>query len=72
VRVITDRAILAPEPNTGELMLAALYPGVAMEDVAAGIGWDLRAHAVLEPVDPPTLRELELLRDVLDPQRLSL
>jgi glutaconate CoA-transferase subunit B len=72
VRVITDRAILAPEPNTGELMLAALYPGVTFEEAAQGVGWELRRHAVLEPVDPPTEDELQLLRDVLDPQRLYL
>jgi glutaconate CoA-transferase subunit B len=68
VRVITDRAILSPEPATGELMLAALYPGIEREDVVAAVGWPLRAHATLEAVDPPTPDELRLLRDVLDPQ----
>lgn len=68
VRVITDRGILSPEPATGELMLAALYPGVELEDVTSNVGWPLRAHATLEDVAPPTSDELRLLRDVLDPQ----
>ena len=72
VRVITDRAILAPEPATGELMIAALYPGVDEQEVAGSVGWALRSHATLETVSPPTGEELRLLRDVLDPQHLYL
>lgn len=68
VRVITDRAILSPEPSTGELMLAALYPGVGADEVVSAVGWPLRAHATLETVAPPTPQELRLLRDVLDPE----
>ncbi len=28
VKVVTDKAILEPDADTGELVLAALYPGV--------------------------------------------
>ena len=38
--VITDLAIL--EPRDGELTLVATHPGVAVEDVTAATGWDLR------------------------------
>ncbi len=72
VRVITDRAVLSPDPATGELMIAALYPGTAAQDVVNGVGWSLRSHATLETVSPPTDDELRLLRDVLDPQHLHL
>jgi glutaconate CoA-transferase, subunit B len=72
VRVVTDKAILEADPETGELVLAALYPGVTPGDVQAGIGWPLRSRAVLADVAPPTARELQLLREVLDPRRLYL
>ncbi|HEU5303093.1 MAG TPA: CoA-transferase [Gemmatimonadales bacterium] len=72
VRVITDRAVLEAEPESGELMLAALYPGVDPRDVAAGVGWPLRTRNRLEATQPPTPHELHLLRDVLDPKRLYL
>ncbi len=72
VRVVTDKAILEVEPGTGELVLAALYPGATVLDVRAGVGWPLRCRDHLEPVAPPTERELTLLRDVLDPRRLFL
>ena len=69
VKVITDKAILAAEEESGELVLAALYPGVAAAEVQAGVGWPLRQRPALTPVAPPTVTELELLREVLDPER---
>ena len=72
VKVITDKAILEPDEATGEMVLAALYPGVSVPDVQAGVGWSLRCRERLAPVAPPTAQELRLLRDVLDPKRLFL
>ena len=71
-RVVTDKAILEVNPLTGELVLTALYPGVEIAQVAAGIGWTLRCRDRLGDIAPPSQRELRLLRDVLDPQRLYL
>ena len=72
VRVITDKAILAADPAAGELILAALYPGVTAADVEHGVGWPLAAGPDVGCVDPPTARDLELLRRVLDPKKLYL
>ena len=71
-RVVTDKGILEANPSTGELMLCAVYPGVEAQDIAAGIGWPLQIRDDLARVDRPADRELHLLRDVLDPQRLYL
>lgn len=71
-RVITDKGVLEPDETSGELVLAGLYPGVETADVQAGVGWKLRCRARLMRLDPPTAVELQLLRDVLDPQRLYL
>lgn len=72
VKVITDKAILEADKITGELVLTRLYPGVAMEEVQAGIGWPLRSQPTLGSVEPPSGTELRLLRDELDPMRLYL
>jgi glutaconate CoA-transferase subunit B len=72
VKVITDKAVLEADPESGELMLSALYPGIEKADVAAGIGWPIRGRGTLDQVAPPTARELHLLREVLDPKRLYL
>jgi glutaconate CoA-transferase, subunit B len=70
--VITDKAILQADPESGELVLAALYPGVMASEVAEGVGWTLRSRSGLKEVPTPTDRELHLLRDLLDPKRLYL
>jgi glutaconate CoA-transferase, subunit B len=72
VKVVTDKAVLEADGNTGELVLAALYPGVTPDEVQAGIGWSLRRRDTLAQVAGPSPRELELLREVLDPHRLYL
>lgn len=71
-KVVTDKGILEPDGLTGELVLTALYPGVERAEVAAGIGWPLQCRSQLSGVDPPSERELYLLREVLDPQQLYL
>jgi glutaconate CoA-transferase subunit B len=72
VKVVTDKAILEADPGSGELVLAALYPGVEVDEVRAQIGWPLKSKPVLAQVAPPTEQDLHLLRDTLDPHRLYL
>ena len=72
VKVITDKGVLEADEQSGEMVLAALYPGVEVSEVKAGVGWELRCRPRLERIDPPTATELRLLRDVLDPKRLYL
>ncbi|HZS61799.1 MAG TPA: CoA-transferase [Gemmatimonadaceae bacterium] len=72
IMVITDMGILDMNPESGEMELAALYPGVSAESVAKGVGWPLRIRASLRDVAPPTDQELDLLRHKLDPHKLFL
>ena len=41
-RVITDLGVLEPDPDTKELVLTALHPGVSVEQVRAETGWELQ------------------------------
>ena len=72
VKVITDKAVLEVDEASGELVLAALYPGVEASDVQACVGWPLACRSRLGRIVPPAGTELRLLRDVLDPARLYL
>ena len=71
-RVITDKAVLEADPETGELVLGGLYPGIDSAEVAAGVCWPLRSRANPDEILPPSKNELHLLREVLDPKRLYL
>jgi len=65
-RVVTDKGILAANPDTGELELAARYPGITADEVRRSVGWELRVRESLDDVAPPTAMELQLLREVID------
>ncbi|NMI01524.1 CoA-transferase subunit beta [Pseudonocardia acidicola] len=62
VRVITDLGVLEPDPETSELVLTALHPGITVEQVRAETGWGLEVSADLAVTAVPSARELEILR----------
>jgi glutaconate CoA-transferase subunit B len=72
VKVITDKGVLESDPETGEMVLTAIYPDVAVEDVKSSVGWPLRVREHLDLIAPPGPEELRLLREVLDPKKLYL
>ncbi|WP_031465264.1 CoA-transferase subunit beta [Sciscionella sediminilitoris] len=61
-RVMTDLGVLEPDPDTRELTLTALNPGVEVEQVRAATGWELRLAEEITVQDPPTETELSTLR----------
>jgi glutaconate CoA-transferase, subunit B len=60
--VITDLGVLRPDPATHELSLAAIHPGVSVDQAVAATGWDLEVVEPLEVSEPPTSAELATLR----------
>jgi glutaconate CoA-transferase, subunit B len=60
--VITDLGLLRPHPETLQLELTHLHPGVSVETVLAATGWDLAVSDQLRRTQPPTPHELEVLR----------
>jgi len=61
VLVITDLGVLEPDPDTCELTLTTLHPGIQVETVRAQTGWKLAVADVLATTDPPTAEELNAL-----------
>jgi glutaconate CoA-transferase subunit B len=66
--VVTDLACYDFEG--GEMRLTSLHPGVTVERVKENLGWEPRVAPALAETPPPSLEELRLLRDELDPQHL--
>ena len=62
--VITDLGVLRPDPQTRELTLTQLHPGVTVEAVRGATGWPLKVAAHIETSAPPSARELEVLREL--------
>jgi len=62
-RVITDLGILEPDPESRELRLTSLHPGVKASDVEAACGWKLARAENLAETPAPTAAELTALRE---------
>jgi glutaconate CoA-transferase subunit B len=65
--VITTLGVLRFEAQSREMYLHSVHPGVAVAEVKAATGWDLRVADSLHETPPPTDEELRLLRQ-FDPQ----
>jgi glutaconate CoA-transferase, subunit B len=61
-RVITDLGVLEPDPETRELTLVAVHPGVDVETARTKTGWKLRVAEQIETTPAPTDEELKVLR----------
>ncbi|GHB12923.1 hypothetical protein GCM10007159_39040 [Modicisalibacter luteus] len=63
-RVITDLCVMRPDPETKELVVTSLHPGVTREQVQEATGWELRFADQLESTPEPSDKELEVLREL--------
>jgi glutaconate CoA-transferase, subunit B len=60
-KVITDLGMLEPDPDSRELTMTGLYPGVTVDEVRSRTGWDLAVSADLRALAAPTSAELAAL-----------
>jgi glutaconate CoA-transferase subunit B len=62
--VVTDLAVLEPDPDTSELTLTQIHPGVTVEQILEQTGWDLPVARSQADTPPPTDEELKALREL--------
>jgi len=60
--VVTDLGLLEPDPETKELALTQVHPGVTAEQAVEATGWPLRVAAGVRESEPPSAEELGALR----------
>jgi glutaconate CoA-transferase subunit B len=65
--VITDMGIFRFDETAREMLLSSLHPGCSIEAVQEQVGWSLRVTDDLIETEPPSLDELRIMRDELDP-----
>lgn len=66
--VITDLGVMHPDPDTCELVLTHVHPGVDPADAVEATGWSLRTAGDVARTEPPTERELSALRRLQEGQ----
>jgi len=63
--VITDLGVLEPDPESFELTLTQVHPGLGAADVMQATGWELRVADQLRVTEPPNAEELSALRELV-------
>jgi glutaconate CoA-transferase subunit B len=66
--VITDRALFDFNPVTKEMTLTEVAPGNSIENILDEVGWTLQVAKNVGTTALPTVGELTLIREELDPQ----
>lgn len=69
--VITNMGIMGFHRDTKHMELRHFYPGITPQKILDHMGFELAVDQARE-LSPPTARELAILRDKCDPQRLIL
>ncbi len=65
--VITNLAYLDFEKNENRMRVKSIHPGIDIDMVKESTGFGLNLPKKLKETTPPTIKELELLRDKVDP-----
>ncbi len=69
-RVITDKAIFSFHPETKQMMLASIHPGITLDEVLATMGFLPVVPESVPVTEPPTNNQIHLIREVIDPRHM--
>lgn len=68
-KVITDYCVLGFNPDTKEMEVESLHPGITFDQVQERCSWKLKVQSgKLKVTSEPTQKELEILRKEIDPK----
>ncbi len=62
--LFTDLAVWEIDRQSSKFCIASLHPGVTKQDIEKTVQWSVQYHENLETTPPPTIEELETLRDL--------
>ena len=63
-KLVTDLCIFEPDPQTREMTVTSIHPGVTREQINENTGWPVRYAATVAETKPPTADELVILREL--------
>jgi glutaconate CoA-transferase subunit B len=64
VLLVSDLCMMEPHPETRELRVTTLHPGVTRDQVLEQTGWPVRFAEQVGETPPPSAEELDALRDL--------
>lgn len=72
ILVITDLGVYSFTRDTHEMILTEMHPGVSLEIIRENLSWDIKVSDSFKTTDSPTARELKIIREDLDPDKIYL
>jgi len=70
--VITDLGVYSFTKKTHEMILDEIHPEVPLDEIKQTLSWDVQVSDTLKTTAPPTDKELKIIREDLDPDRIYL
>lgn len=70
--IVSDLCIFRSSPETGELEMSEIYPGVDETLVRENVSWELKTAKDFKPFAAPNHEEIKIARMVCDPDRIYL
>ncbi len=63
-KLVTDLCIFEPDPQTREMTVTSIHPGVTRDQINDNTGWPVRYAANIAETKAPTAEELVVLREL--------
>ncbi len=63
-RLITDLCVFAPDPETKEMTVVSIHPGVTREQIDGNTGWKVKYARDVAATPAPDPHELAVLREI--------
>jgi len=68
-KIITNLCVMGFDRETKRMQVESIHPGVTRENIIKNTGFELLWASPLKSSDPPTVEELRILREEVDPLR---
>ena len=68
-KIITNLALMDFEPKSKRMRVISIHPGYTFNDVQDNCGFELLCAETAEKTHPPSMGELKILREEVDPYR---
>lgn len=70
--VITDFGVYRFHNENFEMILTEIHPGISLQKLKDTVSWDVKISSDLTTTHPPSKKELLIIREQLDPNRIHL
>lgn len=70
--VVSTLGTMRFDAVTKEMYLESYHPNVTIEQIKENTGWDLNVSPEIKETEPPTIDEIKILREELDPEGIFL